>query len=180
MKKKVSYRSKPTPIWFLSFQVCRTSVDLSTLPSLQNRTEFTWHVHTAHHRHFYLFKLEGFVWMWNLLTKDEQMLSVTLYKAHWPVLDKCFQKKKELSYCTCFGEWIALGGGRQKPAVINNLKKVCRGVSIVAQQKWIRRGTIRLQDRSLASLSGLRIWCCHELWCRSKTRLGSCIAMALV
>ena len=27
--------------------------------------------------------------------------------------------------------------------------------------------------RSLASLSGLRVWRCHELWCRSQMRLGS-------
>ena len=25
---------------------------------------------------------------------------------------------------------------------------------------------MRMQVRSLASLSGLRIWCCRELWCR--------------
>ena len=36
-----------------------------------------------------------------------------------------------------------------------------------------------LQVRSLALLGGLRILCCHELWCRSQTRLGSCIAVAL-
>jgi len=50
-----------------------------------------------------------------------------------------------------------------------------------AQQKQIRLGTMRLQVRSLASLSGLRIWRCHScgvgrrcgldpallwLWCR--------------
>ena len=29
---------------------------------------------------------------------------------------------------------------------------------------------------SLASLNGLKIWCCHELWCRSKTWLGFCVA----
>ena len=29
---------------------------------------------------------------------------------------------------------------------------------------------------TLASLSGLRIWRCQELWCRSRTRLGSRIA----
>ena len=34
--------------------------------------------------------------------------------------------------------------------------------------------------RSLASLSGLRIWCCHELWCRLQTRLGSRVAVAVV
>ena len=31
----------------------------------------------------------------------------------------------------------------------------------------------------LTLLSGLRVWRCHELWCRSKTRLGSCVAVAL-
>ena len=32
---------------------------------------------------------------------------------------------------------------------------------------------MRLQVRSLALLSGLRIRCCGELWCRLQTRLGS-------
>ena len=32
----------------------------------------------------------------------------------------------------------------------------------------------------LALLSGLRIWCCHELWCRSQTLLRSRVAVALV
>ena len=32
---------------------------------------------------------------------------------------------------------------------------------------------MRLRVRSLASLSGLRIWRCCELWCRSKMRLRS-------
>ena len=27
--------------------------------------------------------------------------------------------------------------------------------------------SMRMRVRSLASLSGLRIWRCHELWCRS-------------
>ena len=40
------------------------------------------------------------------------------------------------------------------------------GVPVVAQQKQILLGTMRLQVRSLASLSGLRIWRCRELWCR--------------
>jgi len=38
----------------------------------------------------------------------------------------------------------------------------------VAQRKRIQLGTMRLQVRSLASLSGLRIWRCHELWCSSQ------------
>uniref|UniRef100_A0A8C3WEP1 Amidase domain-containing protein n=1 Tax=Catagonus wagneri TaxID=51154 RepID=A0A8C3WEP1_9CETA len=36
----------------------------------------------------------------------------------------------------------------------------------------------RLPVRSLVSLSGLRIRCCHELWCRSQTRLGSRVFIA--
>ena len=43
----------------------------------------------------------------------------------------------------------------------------------------IRLGTIRFRVWSLASLTGLRIRHCHELWCRSQTRLGSGIAVAL-
>ena len=35
---------------------------------------------------------------------------------------------------------------------------------------------MRLWFQSLASLSGLRIWCCHELWCRLWMRLRSCTA----
>ena len=31
----------------------------------------------------------------------------------------------------------------------------------------------------MASLNGLRIWCCHELCCRLQTRLRSGIAMAV-
>ena len=30
---------------------------------------------------------------------------------------------------------------------------------------------MRMQVWSLASLSGLRIWHCHELWCRSQLQL---------
>ena len=34
-------------------------------------------------------------------------------------------------------------------------------------------------SRSLALRSGLRIWHCHELWCRSQTRLGFRVAVAV-
>ena len=52
------------------------------------------------------------------------------------------------------------------------------GILIVAQWKPTRLVSMRMQFRSLASLSGLRIWRCHELWCRSQTQLGSGTAMA--
>ena len=54
------------------------------------------------------------------------------------------------------------------------------GVPIVEQ--WLMnltRNCMRLQVRSLALLSGLRIQRCRELWCGSQTRLGSRVAEAL-
>ena len=53
-------------------------------------------------------------------------------------------------------------------------------IPVVAQQKQIRLGTMRLRVRSLASVSGLRIRHCRELWFRSKTRLRSGVAVAVV
>ena len=50
----------------------------------------------------------------------------------------------------------------------------------MAQRKQIQLGTMRFQVRSLALLSGSRIWHCFELWCRSKMRLRSDIAVAVV
>ena len=47
------------------------------------------------------------------------------------------------------------------------------------QGKRIRLGTTRLWVRSLPSLSGLRIWHCHALWCRSQTWHGSGMAVAV-
>ena len=49
----------------------------------------------------------------------------------------------------------------------------------MAQQKRIRLGTMKLRVRSLASVTGLRIRRCHDLWCRSQTWLGCGVAMAL-
>ena len=43
-----------------------------------------------------------------------------------------------------------------------------------------RLASMRTQVPSLASLTGLRIQHCCELWCRSKMRLGSGVAVALV
>ena len=55
------------------------------------------------------------------------------------------------------------------------------GVPAVAQQLMnLIIASMRMQVRALALLSGLRIWCCHELWCRSQMHLGSGIAMAVV
>ena len=53
-------------------------------------------------------------------------------------------------------------------------------VPIMVQGKQIWLGTMRLQVQSLASLNGLRIWHCCELWCGLQTWLGSGIVVAVV
>jgi len=53
-------------------------------------------------------------------------------------------------------------------------------VPVMAQWIRIRLGNMRLQVRSLALLSGVRIQCCSELGCRPKMRLGSGVAVAVV
>ena len=58
-------------------------------------------------------------------------------------------------------------------------RSLVRRVPVVAQRKQIQLGTMRLRVRSLASLNGLRIQHCHELWCGSQTRLGSSMAKAV-
>ena len=49
------------------------------------------------------------------------------------------------------------------------------GIPVVAQQKQIQLGTMRLRVQSLASHSGH----CHELWYRSQVRLRSGVAVAV-
>ena len=50
----------------------------------------------------------------------------------------------------------------------------------MAQWKRICLTSMRMQVQSLALLSGLRMWCCCELWCRSQTLLGFGVAVAVV
>ena len=55
----------------------------------------------------------------------------------------------------------------------------------MVQRKRIRLGTVRFGVQSLASLSGLKIWCYCELWRRlqrwlGSRWLGSCVAGAVV
>ena len=54
------------------------------------------------------------------------------------------------------------------------------GVPIVAQWERTPLVSMRMWVRSLVLLSGLRICCCCEMWCRIQMRLGSCAAGAVV
>ena len=49
----------------------------------------------------------------------------------------------------------------------------------MAQRKRTRLASMRTRVRSPVSLSGLRIPCCRELWCRSQTRLRSGVVVAV-
>ena len=49
----------------------------------------------------------------------------------------------------------------------------------VAFPLWLSDNKLRMCVRSLASLSGLRIQHCCELWCRLHTQLGSGVAVAV-
>ena len=59
------------------------------------------------------------------------------------------------------------------PERIRSIQRSYSGVPIVAQQKQIWLASMRTWVWSLASLSGLRIQHCRELWCRWKTQLWS-------
>ena len=62
---------------------------------------------------------------------------------------------------------------------LNNVSEL--GSSIMAQ--WLRNRTrlapMRTRVPSLALLSGLRVWHCCELWCKSQRWLGSGVAVAV-
>ena len=59
------------------------------------------------------------------------------------------------------------------------LKDIWNGSSHCGSAEMNLLGSMRTQVQSLALLSGLRIWGCHELWFRSQTPLRSYIAMAV-
>ena len=77
-------------------------------------------------------------------------------------------------------EYLPIDILRSQAPIKVNFLNVTPGAPIVAQWKWIQLGTMRLQVWSLASLTGLRIWHCCELWWRLQMWLRSCIAVAVV
>ena len=76
----------------------------------------------------------------------------------------CFKDTKKPSRCS----WIC---------VIYSKKA---GVAIMAQQTRIQLVSMRMWVRSLASLTGLGIYHCSDLWCRLQMRLRSGVAVTVV
>ena len=62
---------------------------------------------------------------------------------------------------------------------VNFILKTSSGIPVVAQWKRIPLGTTRWWVPPVTSVSEVRIWRCRELWCRSQTRLGSGMAVAV-
>ena len=60
-----------------------------------------------------------------------------------------------------------------------SLNSIIKRVPIVVQQKRIWLASTRMQVWSLSWISGLRIWCCCELWYRLQMWTGSGIAVAV-
>ena len=78
----------------------------------------------------------------------------------------------EWRFSHCFIKWTHI--------IYIHLNLAFLGVPIVAQWKRIQLGTMRLQVGSLASLSGLKIRCCPELWYRSQMHLVLGLIVAVV
>ena len=101
----------------------------------------------------------------------EQNKPQSLHNVWHPVKD--YQASKEGRQCD--HRWWEKSTSGNNPKI--TLKELS-GVPVMARQKWIWLGTMRSRVQSLASLSGLRIQRCQELWCRLQTWLGSGVAMS--
>ena len=77
----------------------------------------------------------------------------------------------------CKGHILASTTHCQQP--IDSPAKESPGVPMVVQWLMNQLVSMRTRVRSLAMLSGLRIQCCRDLWCRSQTWLRSGIAVAM-
>ena len=92
-----------------------------------------------------------------------------------PLLD-CAANENEGFYTSLWSQRISFAS-----PVIEKLKEyLVWGVPVVEQRKGIWLVSMTMIVWTLASINGLRIGCCHELWCGSQMRLGSRAAVAVV
>ena len=92
------------------------------------------------------------------------------------------RERERVCVCVCARACGGGGGARagtREAVIIMTLKLRGTGVLVMMQWKGIQLETMRTWVRCLALLSGLRIQHCREMRCRSQTRLGSGVAVAL-
>ena len=110
------------------------------------------------------------------LSSGEALLFLCDYPAHGPASQGSSPEYRDLSSVPRAADYFH----RQHfSRLYECAQELCPGVPVVAQWKQIRLLSMRTQVRSLASLSGLRIQHCRELWCRSQTWLRSGIAVTV-
>jgi len=121
-------------------------------------------------------------WILNPLSeaREQTHILMDISQVHycWATLDRSLQRQRKTG--TGLATWkscIAVGSLKEmrKGLSIRNYRSSCHGTV-----KRIRLGTMRFWVRSLASLSGLRIQRCGDLWCSLQTQLGSGVAVAVL
>ena len=105
-----------------------------------------------------------------LNTKAEMLFQVILLM--WQVEELNTLKVLDKRRDGLFIKWLILTS-----KLTNDL--VMLGVPVVAQWKQTRLVSMRMRVQSLALLSGLGIWHCHELWYTSQMWLGSGMAVTV-
>jgi len=113
-----------------------------------------------------------------LQMRNHSFLQRSLVFLAWKWYYRLFNLGAKDAHC----HWIVPGSESFKWTALENvhfLKKKDKGVPSVAQQ-LTNPTRMRMRVQSLALLSGLRIQCCHELWCRLQMRLRSRVAVAVV
>ena len=91
----------------------------------------------------------------------------------------------------CYNWWILFNTKKKKKEVSSHektwrkskcvlLSKRSQSGEFMEQWKRIQLESMRIRVRSLASLNGLRIRHCHELWCRLQMWPGSHVTVAVM
>jgi len=84
------------------------------------------------------------------------------------------QQPKTLQYIYKLPYQNPMGSANQKTVINTHIKKKKQEFP-----SWLSRNKSNRNHEVAGSIPGLtqwvKIWCCHELWCRSQTWLGSCI-----
>ena len=80
----------------------------------------------------------------------------------WSQTDRVWMSAHPCDSCGALGKLVNSTFSLWKTGI----KVTVGGVPTVAPRKRIQLVSMRMQVRSLTSMSGLRIWLCRELWCR--------------